>query len=289
MNWLNELQSSIAYIEAHLEEDISKEVLAGFLQVPYPYYQRIFTMLCGMTPMQYIRNRRLSVAVDALRKRDETILQVAMRYRYENEESFRKAFTRFHGCTPSQAREEKTSVVTVTPIHLRMQMQGASSLQYRVVDLPALSLQVHAHSFVNDQAMYRQAIPMFWQAFFPTPLYPLFCEQRKQASHIKRILGIDTIALHGKKAEILYGAAVECEQTLLKCQPYSIPAHTWIIFRTHGAMPSCIQQLWTQIYTEFFPHPFYDPCMEIHMEAYDPSDSSLAEIYIPVKRKEGIR
>lgn len=285
MNWLNEVQYSIDYMEEHLEEDITEAQLAVFLQVPFTYYQRIFTILCGITPKQYLRCRRLSAAALELKYSKDTILNIACRYGYGNEESFRKAFVRFHGCTPSQARDRNGKIRTFTPITLQVQLKGASSLTYQIIELPEISLQTHSHKFSSNQSAFRHEIPLFWQKFFSSDLYGIFGAAYLNAKHLKRILGIDTIATEQDKEIISYAAAIECDSPLSDCISVTLPSHTWLVFSAHGTMPECIQRLWTQIYTEFFPHPVYEPLQEIHMEGYDPEDITLCEIYIPVRRK----
>lgn len=285
MDWLSGLQESIAYMETHLEEEIDLAILASFLHVPPSYYQRIFTLLCQITPMQYLRYRRLSMAAVHLKHSSDTILSTALRFGYESEESFRKAFTRFHGCTPSQARETACAVRSFTPIVLQVKKQGASELSYHLRSLPALTLQVHFSQFDSQQTMFRQEIPMYWQQFFKTSLYQDFCKLADQSTYFKgNILGIDTIAFAQGQTTISYGAAIASNHQLTNCTQIELPSHEWLVFSLKGRMPQRIQQVWTQIYTEFFPHPLYEPLCDIHMEVYTPSNPQQAEIYIPIRK-----
>lgn len=287
MNWLNGIQQSINYIEEHLCQDIKKETLASFLHVPYDSYQRIFTMLCGVTPMQYIRFRRLSCAgVDVL-EHDIPIFTIAISYGYESAESFTKAFTRFHEVSPSQARLSQCALKTFTRITLCISIQGASSLSYRIVSLPSFHVQAVRHTFSNEQAIFRNEIPSFWQNFFQSDTYQAFCTLRNptHSNTEGAILGIDTIAMTSTDEDISYLAAIETTTPINHCETLVIPAHTWVVFTCQGQMPYAIQTLWTQIYQEFFPHPAYEPLLDYHFEAYDPKHMDQAKIYIPIKKK----
>ena len=68
------------------------------------HFQRVFTILCGMSLDDYIRMRRLSLAGEELSRGKAKIIDIALKYGYDSSESFSRAFTRFHGIAPSKAR-----------------------------------------------------------------------------------------------------------------------------------------------------------------------------------------
>ena len=62
MEWMKLIGDSIQYIENHLLDDISVEDIAKHIGISSFYYQKGFSMLCGFTVAEYIRNRRLALA-----------------------------------------------------------------------------------------------------------------------------------------------------------------------------------------------------------------------------------
>jgi AraC family transcriptional regulator len=68
-----------------------------------------------------------------------------------------------------------------------------------------------------------------------------------------------------------------------------IPAYTWAVFKSVGAMPDAIQKLWRKIYAEFFPGGEYKQCGNLDMEVYPDGDMDspdyVSEIWIPVEKK----
>lgn len=68
-----------------------------------------------------------------------------------------------------------------------------------------------------------------------------------------------------------------------------IPAAEWVIFTAYGKMPEAIQNLWGDIFSEFFPHENYDlaphPQLEIYPEGDPDSDKYVSEVWIPIVRK----
>lgn len=106
MDWLSGIQNALNYIEEHLIEEIDYDKVAKEAACSSFYFQRIFSILCGMTLGDYIRKRRLTLAGNELKLANSKIIDIALKYGYESPESFTRAFSRFHGITPSEAKKE---------------------------------------------------------------------------------------------------------------------------------------------------------------------------------------
>ena len=105
MEWLTCIRKAIDYMEEHLEDNISAQDVADQVAMSSFFFQKGFSVMTGYGLSEYIRNRRLYKAATDLQKTDEKIIDIAFRYCYETPESFTKAFSRFHGVSPSQVRE----------------------------------------------------------------------------------------------------------------------------------------------------------------------------------------
>ncbi|MEH7157831.1 GyrI-like domain-containing protein [Neobacillus drentensis] len=66
-----------------------------------------------------------------------------------------------------------------------------------------------------------------------------------------------------------------------------LPASKWGVFEVHGAMPEAIQNVWEQIYSEWFPSGHYThagtPNLEVYLEGDPWSPDYYSEIWIPLK------
>ena len=107
MTWMEAIGAAIQYMEDHITEDISVNMIAEYVHISPFYFQKGFAMLCGFTIAEYIRNRRLALAGNELVTGDEKIIDIAMKYGYDSPDNFTKAFTRFHGVTPTAARRDR--------------------------------------------------------------------------------------------------------------------------------------------------------------------------------------
>ena len=54
MNWINDLQKAINYLEDNLTEDISYADVAGQANYSPYHFQNVFSILCGCTLGEYI-------------------------------------------------------------------------------------------------------------------------------------------------------------------------------------------------------------------------------------------
>ncbi len=99
------IQQSLFYIETHLHEEIGlEEVASEALLSPY-HYHRIFRNEVSMTVVDYIRNRRMSLASTALRSTDAGILDISLACGFESQEAFTRAFRKCYGMPPGRFRK----------------------------------------------------------------------------------------------------------------------------------------------------------------------------------------
>lgn len=132
MDWIIGLQKAIDYIEDNLTETIDYERVAAQSFSSSYHFQRVFSILCGFTIGEYIRNRRLSLAGTELATSDVKVIDVALKYGYENSDSFAKAFRKFHGILPSQARNNGSNLKSFSRLVLKFSLEGGRAMNYRI-------------------------------------------------------------------------------------------------------------------------------------------------------------
>ncbi|MGF7059924.1 helix-turn-helix transcriptional regulator [Brassicibacter mesophilus] len=132
MNWIQCLSKAIHYIEKHLTDDINIDEVSNQSYASSSHFQLIFHLVMGMTIGEYIRNRRLSLAAQDLLQPNSRIIDVAMRYQYDTQESFSKAFTRFHGVPPSKVQWGKVKLFF--PLSINVIIQGGFDMSRKLID-----------------------------------------------------------------------------------------------------------------------------------------------------------
>ena len=127
------MQSAIGFIEGRLTEELSIEEIAHSANSSNANFQRIFSIVTGMTVGDYIRSRRLSLAGKELAESNAKVIDTALKYGFETAESFTKAFTRFHGVTPSTAKRQKSALKYFTALSINVEVRGGFTMQRKLI------------------------------------------------------------------------------------------------------------------------------------------------------------
>lgn len=133
MDWTEAVREAVSYVEKHITEDITMYDVADHVHVSPFYFHKGFSILCGYSITEYIRNRRLALAGQELLAEDVTVMELAMKYGYDSPDSFTKAFTRFHGHSPSVVRRNKTMLKAFAPLKLSISLKGGYAMDYRII------------------------------------------------------------------------------------------------------------------------------------------------------------
>lgn len=98
------INRSIEYMDAHLGEACALKDLAASARFSPVYYHRLFCRIMGMTPGQYLRNRRLQTACRLLSDTDLSHTEIALRCGFGTSSYFASAFHARYGLSPKQYR-----------------------------------------------------------------------------------------------------------------------------------------------------------------------------------------
>ncbi|MDE6952558.1 MAG: AraC family transcriptional regulator [Erysipelotrichales bacterium] len=134
MDGIQSIQKAVEYMEEHLLEKISYEDVAKQLYMSNYHFHRLFSMITGITANEYMRNRKLSMAGQELVMSNKKVIDIAYKYGYESPESFAKAFTRFHGVTPSMARYPGTKLQSFNRLVIKITVEGGIFMDYKIVE-----------------------------------------------------------------------------------------------------------------------------------------------------------
>lgn len=149
MDWISGMQNAINYIEAHLTDAIDYDEVAVQSFSSSYHFQRVFSILCGFTIGEYIRSRRLSLAGAELTASDVKVIDVALKYGYDSPDSFAKAFQKFHGILPSQARNNGSRLKSFSRLVLKISLEGGNIMNYRIEEKPEMILTGYKRHFTG--------------------------------------------------------------------------------------------------------------------------------------------
>ena len=289
MDWITGIQNAINYIEEHLTEEIDYEIVAKEASCSSFYLQRIFSILCGMTLGDYIRNRRLTLAGNELSAADDKVIDIALKYGYESPESFTRAFSRFHGVTPSKAKKDGSKLKSFSRLSVKITLSGGNIMDYKIIEKNAFDIieKVEAHTVENSENA--KSIPDFWMRSHNDGTVKTLLDTTTDRTYI---FGVCYGNLPENAKTFDYSIAAKCDNNTVVPEGFrknTIPARTWAVFEGKGAMPNAMQDMWHKIISEFFPTSGYQPTYEMDIEAYTDgnmgSPDYRSEIWVPVIKK----
>ena len=285
MEWTQAIREAVAYIEAHLLEDITPEDVAAAVHVSSFYFQKGFSLMSGYTIGEYIRDRRLYLAALDLIAGEEKVIDLALKYGYESPESFTKAFRRFHGMSPAAARQARRGIRPFLPLKITVSVKGGNEMDYTIENMDAFRI-IGVHRRFRFDSSYRE-IPAFWDAFRANDMGRV-CASLGGACSV----GKYGVCIDDGTDDFEYWIASDDPGTPLpeELSTREIPAQTWAKFTCTGPLPGALQSVNTQIFNEWLPgNPEWEIAAGYNIELYDMGDTGAAdyhsEIWIPVKRR----
>jgi len=278
MNGWNEgITNAIACIEENLTENIDMNEIADKAYVSSFYFQKIFNVLCGFTVGEYIRNRRLTLAAQELCSTNIKVIDVALKYGYDSPDSFTRAFNKFHGISPSAAREQGRKLNSFAPLKIKLTLEGGTMLEYKIVEKAQFTVMGKSRKF-NEETSYYE-IPEFWQ-------------EHMKSGENKVVCGMYGVCIDadGKNFDYLIADNyIPWNEIPEGYKTKVIPAGTWAIFPCRGALPKSLQDVNTKIWSEWLPScKAYKLAGNYNIEMYTPPcenpDDNYNEIWIPIEK-----
>jgi AraC family transcriptional regulator len=143
------------YIQQNLNEDFTLEGLSALAHFSKYHFNRVFAAYVGVSVFRFILLMRLKRASYSLAfKKDVKIIDIAFDAKFENPESFSRAFKNAFGCSPSQFRKKpqwphwQDTLKVMTPI-----VTGDLKMEVRVVDFPETRVAVLEHRGAPEKVM----------------------------------------------------------------------------------------------------------------------------------------
>ncbi len=292
MNWIQGIQRAIDYVEENICEEIDYEEVAKKAYSSSFHFQRIFSILCGFSLGDYIRMRRLSLAAEELSKGNAKIIDIALKYGYDTSESFSRAFTRFHGISPSEAKHGG-NIKIFTPLSVKLSLAGGSKMDYRIEKREAFKVVCKRKRVDKPQsANATKDITSMWQEYGEDGTMERLISCMPDNPVMKGLLGICFSSELNAK-QFPYGIGVEYDGRKIDedLEVVTIPANTYAVFISKGKMPDAFIETYNRIVTEFFPQSTqYEYAENVEFEVYSSADTSnpnyQCEIWIAVNEKE---
>lgn len=284
MDWLENMNATMEYIETHLADEISYDRAAQIACCSTYHFQRMFSYITGVPLSEYIRRRRLTLAAFELQTGNCKVIDAALKYGYESPEAFSRAFKKLHGVMPVSARDIGVSLKAYPRMTFHITIKGDVEMNYRITHREAFQVfGVYTVVSTDTEKAFEQ-VPQFFRK----------CDEELVPDEINALLGrfhdnhtISALYDHSENTfkYMLCNFLPNCISVPDKFTVLNVPASIWAVF---DAPSGDMQPMWRRIWAEWFPASEYEAIAGISFEMYYGLASHgnvFGEIWIPVKKK----
>lgn len=286
MDWLEAMNRAIEYMEEHITEKLEIEKVAELALASPFHFQRMYHMIAGVTVAEYMRRRRLTLAAQEIIS-GEKIITVAYKYGYETPEAFTKAFRKLHGMSPSAARKSGVNLKAYPKLSFHISIKGDKDMEYKIINKDGFNVIGKQRKISMAGGKNFKQVPEFWNDCMQDGSYEWLCSRAGKLG----VMGVCKDFAQGKDTdEFNYMIAIEKIEDNLPVGyiSTSIPAATWAVFESVGALPGALQDVTRRVFSEWMPATGYQHACAPELEIYFPGDMSSSdyrcELWIPVKK-----
>lgn len=266
MNIYRSLNEVIKYIEDHLEEDISYADLAKIVGVNEYTFLRVFDLIANISVAEYIRNRRLSNAGVELSKSPNKVIDVAIKYNYDNSTSFSRAFEKFHNIKPSEVSKHPENLKVFPIMHFEEKETQNEHIEYSIIELEAFSIygkgiKTNSYTISKDAPEFFDEFEKEYMNIYGDPDYGM-------------VLYEDRYNSDNYEYWVLYSKEIK------EFTKHDFPKSRWIKFEIASQNPKDIQEMSRKFYDEFLPSCKYNLKDLPELEYYH---DGITDFLIPIE------
>ncbi|MCL1795024.1 MAG: AraC family transcriptional regulator [Oscillospiraceae bacterium] len=299
MDWLEGMNEVLKYIEKNLTQPIKYESLARIAGCSVYEFSRIFSFMAKMSVSEYIRRRRLSQAVFDIQGGGGKIVEIALKYCYESQATFARAFKDLHGAPPVSARKTSVSFKTYPAISFVLAIKGGSEMNFRIEKKESFDIMGLLGHITDEEMASEYILPSLVNEFYKIESYFVKNPRSSWENQIPnyytppfwQVVAIDFHSIDGK-TEAIIGAEHKGEKPKgAKLSIKTIPAATWVVFSVNSSVGKHQHdEAYARVLAEWLPASGYKrdesaPNLDVYFSGDAGSKDYIWEIWLPVVGK----
>lgn len=293
MNYSQVIAKSIEFIEENIKSELTPELIASEYGYSTFHFCRIFNMCQGITLMEYVKKRRLSLSATKLFDGNR-IIDTALEYGFDTHNGFSKAFKKEYGFSPTQYIKRMEGYYCNKESIYKI---GGYIMNPIIVNKPAFKVAGYGINTNISNGSFTKDIASFWSNYNGENLESKMYEILKPEKHGE--VGV-CIPSNGENGDAIYllGVVVnDFEYVTEDMITIDIPEATYAVFTTPPVdttndldqkdFAKIIKETWKYIFEEWFKDSEYVFDEDkIDFEFYDERchgrKDTVMEIYVPV-------
>ncbi|MFH8388419.1 GyrI-like domain-containing protein [Streptomyces sp. NPDC018036] len=290
---LERLNQALDHLEASLDGEVDMAEVARIAAVSEYHFRRLFSALAGMPLPVYVRRRRMTLAGAEVLAGELTLLDVAVRYGYGSAEAFARAFRSLHGIGPGEARRTGAVLTAQPRMSFRVVVEGSTAMRYRIVEkaafrivgrkarVPLVRDGVNAAAEAHVESLDERTVVRMKELAHREPA------GQEPAGILSAAVYLTGGREEGADADYWIGVVTGPGAAVEELDTLDVPAGTWAVFDNHGPYPSALQELWRDVFTQWFPSNLYTtrPGPELLLtRPVETGAETDSQLWIPVER-----
>ena len=167
LNLYDLLENILLDIENGIKKNINARILSKKYDFSESHLRRLFSFAFKQSIAAYIRSRTLAATLDDILETNTTIVDIAVDYGFEYEQSYIRTFKREFGITPGDLRKTGQIIKIKPPLHLFDENKLGDSVLFGpdIVMVPRFHIigKHHRIPFENAVEMIPQVARQFWE------------------------------------------------------------------------------------------------------------------------------
>jgi AraC family transcriptional regulator len=270
VEWLDNMNHAIDYIEGHLTEKMDYEKVAQAACCSVYHFQRMFTFMTNVALSEYVRRRKMTLAAFELQNSGIKIIDLALKYGYDSPESFTRAFQLLHGITPTAARRLGAGIKAYPRISFQITIKGDSEMNYKIMQREAFTVYGIERIFDTKDGENLKDIPDFWTELMENGEYVKLLKSANFPIGLNSICGYQE--LEGTKFPYMICSLKTPLSDITGYKAVDIPAATWAVFVNDphelAETSKAMQTLNARVYTDWLPTSNYKIIPGYEFELY---------------------
>ncbi|MBO0452309.1 AraC family transcriptional regulator [Candidatus Enterococcus murrayae] len=285
---IKDLNQLMAYIEAHLTQELSLSEAAKTVGISEYHLKRTFSFIAGISLVEYIKNRRLAQANTDL-VNGASVTDVAFNYQYQSVEGFSRAFREWSGFLPSEVIKNHQQK-SFPQRSFYMDIKGGVSMDFKIEKKDAFHLVGVSKQVPLQFEGVNEAIQTLAQEITEkqkTEMHELGDLYPHQVLNASYAFDGERMEEKGTLTHFI-GFATTQENPFDDLKQLQVAEQTWAIFPNKGPFPQTLQDTWGKIYSEWLPSSDYElvQAPEISFSNFaEGLEKCSSEIWIAVKEK----
>jgi len=288
MDQANIIKDLLSWLDSHLESPLTLDHVAAKSGYSKWHLQRMFKEVTGQAIGSYIRKRRLSKSAIALRLTGKSILEIALQYHFDSQQTFTRAFKKQFNQTPAYYRRiNEWNMSCLCPA---IDLHPKEMPTFKYVALPDKKLTSMSHPYTCSLTQISDVLLnyriQFWQDYLPN-----------LKALPDRLYGLHHATIDhksGEEQQVFYTTAVEADSDIsshLEGEIMVIPEQYYACFHYHGPV-SQFQQFIIELYSIWLPELNLTRVKGFDIETFHPKTAHYTQIpdvikcdyFIPIKK-----